>query len=71
MSPDAAGGLDVAVVVDVAGRGCRDRSMYTAAAAAAAAAARSCGLTVVKFNRTVRSFIARVIRRPASRRFLT
>jgi len=70
MSPDAAGGLDVAVVVDVAGRGCRDRSMYTAAAAAAAAA-RSCGLTVVKFNRTVRSFIARVIRRPASRRFLT
>jgi len=69
MSPDAAGGLDVAVVVDVAGRGCRDRSMYTAAAAAAAA--RSCGLTVVKFNRTVRSFIARVVRRPASRRFLT
>jgi len=68
MSPDAAGGLDVAVVVDVAGRGCRDRSMYTAAAAAAA---RSCGLTVVKFNRTVRSFIARVVRRPASRRFLT
>jgi len=63
MSPDAAGGLDVAVVVDVAGRGCRDRSMYTAAAAA-----RSCGLTVVKFNRTVRSFIARVVRRPASRR---